>query len=380
MLMDKSGWILIRNVSIKAAVLFILLNVAFGAIYPRNLIGSLSGYNLIFPGRVRFPHSDVPEKASNLTTSNLEAMFRSHVLSKAPGQQEFRIVILGDSSVWGFLLQPEQTFSSKIDRLGLQSPNGVETRVYNLGYPTLSVTKDLLLLEGAMRYKPDLIVWFVTLESLVEPTQLESPLLQMNPLQVTELIDRYRLDIPGADDVLTLPSFLERTIVGSRVELSELLRLQLYGFAWAATGVDHYIPETYNERMEDLSSELDYKGIKPGELEREDLYFEAIQAGLAMAGEIPILLVNEPIFISEGENSDIRYNFFYPRWAYDRYRSLLKEEVERNGWKYLDFWDLLPPPVFTDSAIHYTSDGSQMVADSIVDVLQSDFGFSNFSK
>lgn len=380
MVMGKSGWILIRNVSIKAAGLFIFLNAAFAVVYPREFVGSLSGYNSIFPGRVRFPHSDVPEKAFNLTTSNLEAMFRSHVLSKDPDNQEFRIVVIGDSSVWGFLLEPEQTFSSKLDRFGLLGPDGLEAKVYNLGYPTLSVTKDLLLLDRAMHYRPDMIIWLVTLESLVKQSQLESPLLTMNPIQMNYLIDRYGLEIPEADEVLISPSFLERTIVGDRVELSELIRLQLLGFVWAATGVDHYIPESYNERMVDLSSELDYKGIKPGELQSDDLYIEAIQAGFASAGDVPVLLVNEPIFISEGENSDIRYNFFYPRWAYDQYRSLLREEVEQHGWHYVDFWDLLPPLVFTDSAIHYNFDGSQVVADSIADVLQSEFGFSIAAK
>ena len=40
-----------------------------------------------------------------------------------------------------------------------------------------------------------------------------------------------------------------------------------------------------------------------------------------------MLLVNEPMLISNGANSEIRYNFFYPRWAYDEYRSMLAEAL-----------------------------------------------------
>ncbi|MCZ7670394.1 MAG: hypothetical protein M5U34_26160 [Chloroflexi bacterium] len=44
-----------------------------------------------------------------------------------------------------------------------------------------------------------------------------------------------------------------------------------------------------------------------------------------MAGDVPVLLINEPMFISSGRNSDLRYNAFYPRWAYDQYREMLGE-------------------------------------------------------
>ena len=52
--------------------------------------------------------------------------------------------------------------------------------------------------------------------------------------------------------------------------------------------------------------------------------------------------VNEPILISNGLNSDIRYNFFYPRWAYDEYRLQLTEHAAGRNWRYLDLWDLVP--------------------------------------
>ena len=73
-----------------------------------------------------------------------------------------------------------------------------------------------------------------------------------------------------------------------------------------------------------------------------------------MIGEIPMLVVNEPIFISDGENSDIRYNFFYPRWAYDEYRQLLAQQSQIDGWDLLDEWNLISPQEFTNTAIHMT--------------------------
>ena len=71
------------------------------------------------------------------------------------------------------------------------------------------------------------------------------------------------------------------------------------------------------------------------------------------------------MLISEGANSDIRYNFFYPRWAYDDYRILLHENAATNSWNYLDLWYLIPANEFTNSAIHLTPAGEQVLAGQI---------------
>jgi hypothetical protein len=77
------------------------------------------------------------------------------------------------------------------------------------------------------------------------------------------------------------------------------------------------------------------------------------------------LIVNEPIFISSGANSDLRYNSWYPRWAYDQYRALLAQEARANGWQYLDLWDSIDPAEFTDSPVHLTAVGTRGLAELI---------------
>jgi hypothetical protein len=82
---------------------------------------------------------------------------------------------------------------------------------------------------------------------------------------------------------------------------------------------------------------------------------------------VPVLIVNEPTFISSGRNSDLRYNAFYPRWAYDAYRQLLANEAEARGWRYLDLWDIIPPEEFTDTPVHLTLEGVRILSDTIYD-------------
>jgi hypothetical protein len=148
-------------------------------------------------------------------------------------------------------------------------------------------------------------------------------------------------------------------------------RLNLYGVMWASTGIDQYYPETHNERLEDLPADENFYGL-PRPLTEDSLAFDVLEAGIDLAGDIPVVMVNEPMFISAGENSDIRYNFYYPRWAYDDYRRLMAAQAEENGWHYLDLWDAIPPTEFTNSAIHLTPAGSAQLAGLVGEAILSE--------
>ena len=56
---------------------------------------------------------------------------------------------------------------------------------------------------------------------------------------------------------------------------------------------------------------------------------------------------------------------FYPRWAYDAYREILREEMQARGIRYADVWDAVPPSEFTNSAVHRSKRGEEMLAEVI---------------
>ncbi len=360
-----------RNVLVKALALYILANLIFAAGYPLDALGKASGYNLIFPGRERLPYGDNPERAYNLSLYNLEAMFASHEISGGPKPaNEYRIILIGDSSTWGFLLTPGQTLAAYINAAGLKTPDGRNVKAYNLGYPVMSLTKDLLVLSYARHYQPDLIIWPVTLESFPYDKQLFPPILQNNPQPVKDLIQTYHLKLDPQSTDLARTTFWNRTIVGARRPLADLIRLQLYGVLWSATGIDQDIPTTYTPRMEDLPADESFHNLQPPQLSASDLALDVLEAGISMAGNIPVLLVNEPMFISQGKNSQIRHNFYYPRWAYDQYRQIMLETSAEKGWHYLDMWDLVAGSEFTNSAVHLTPTGSQEFAQAILEAVK----------
>lgn len=359
----------LRYVLIKAGLLFLLFNLLFTVGQPLQTIGRFSVYNHFVPGRMRFPYSDKPEASYSLSLNNLEAMFASHIVSEEKASNECRVFLIGDSSVWGFLLDHQDTLSAQLNRLEIHIQDDKKIVFYNLGYPTISLTKDLLILDQAMEYQPDLIIWLITLESFPYEKQLFTPLVQQNPGYVRPLINKYGLNLDPYDPALTEPDWWGRTIIGQRRPLADLLRLQLYAPLWAATGVDQYIPETYTPRAEDLEADELYYGLQPPAFSLDDLAFDVLEAGVAHAGNVPLILVNEPMFVSQGENSDIRYNFFYPRWVYDMYRQLMLSLAQEHNWQYIDLWQAVDNNEFSNSAIHLTAAGTTQLAEKLAPVI-----------
>ena len=283
---------------------------------------------------------------------------------------EFRVILIGDSSTWGFLLQPGETLTAALNRLGYSLPDGRRVRFYNLGYPVMSLMKDLLVLSRAQQYEPDLIVWPFTLESFPYDKQLFPPLLQHNSASVSALIAKYRLSLDAQDPDLIHTTFWDRMLLGSLRSLADWWRLQLYGVMWAATGIDQDISKEYTARLEDLAADESFHNLHPPHLQAQDLALEILRAGVQLAGKTPVLLINEPMFISQGQNSDIRYNFYYPRWAYDDYRRIMQEQSLVQGWNYADLWDAIPAEEFTNTAVHLSPTGNQLLAGKILPLIK----------
>ncbi len=357
----------IINVLVKGLFLFIILNFLFAAWQPG--LGRISAYNVLFPGRERLPFGENPAQAYNLSLFDLDAMFASHVIhGKEKTDDEFRVILIGDSSVWGTLLKPQETLAGQLNAANLLAC-GKNVRAYNLGYPTISLTKDVMLLSYGMEYDPDLILWMTTLEAFPIDKQTASPLVANNEEILRRLASRYGLWVEANDPGLIQKSFWENTIVGDQRALADLIRLQIYGVMWAATGVDQIYPTDYAPAQTDLAADEKFHAAKPPVLDMKSLALNALETGIRVAGETALMIVNEPVLISSGVNSGIRYNFFYPRWAYDGYREMMSALSEQNRWTYVDLWDAIPADEFTNSAIHLTPAGTVQLAETLAPLI-----------
>lgn len=351
-------------VLIKATLLFVLFNFAF--IPVSNIpLGKLSLYNVIFQGRERFPFGETRE-SYNLSLFDVDAMFASHVLAGTPkSADEYRVLLMGDSSVWGILLKPEETLAGQLNASSLTACSK-NVHAYNLGYPTISLTKDLMLMDQARHYQPDLIIWLTTLEAFPKEKQFDSPIVANNAERIRQLIAKYQLTANPNASALIKSSTLDQTFVSQRRALADLIRLQMDGALWSSTGIDQVYPENYEHAQIDLAASDDFHKLKTLE---DALALDVLDAGMSNA--TPMLLVNEPILVSNGKNSDVRYDFYYPRWAYDQYRQILSERANAKHWNYLDLWNVVPMNEFTNSAIHLTPAGETLLADRVAQTLQS---------
>jgi hypothetical protein len=204
----------------------------------------------------------------------------------------------------------------------------------------------------------------MTLKAFPVDRQLTLPFVTHNAARVDDLVAHYNLPLDSTAPNLVRPGFWDQTVVGQRRPLADWARLQLYGVLWAATGIDQMYPADYPRVRTDFEADASFEGKlpQPPVLNESSMAFPVLEAGLRAAGGTPVILVNEPILISGGKNSDIRYNSYYPHWAYDQYRQMLAGKAAEGGWNTLDLWNLVPASEFTNTPFHMTPKGESLLA------------------
>ncbi len=351
------------GVLIKALILYALANVAFAYFDPP--VGKLSIYNWLVPGRDRVPYEREVEYYNISHTipvyEDMDAMYQSTTLSQPKQSDEFRVFLIGDSSAWGFELRPQETLVGQINALHLTTCDGRNIIAYNAAFPLPYVMKDLLLIDKVLEYEPDLFLWTVTLDGFNNRQTFTRHFLDPHSQKVRVLMEQY--DLQNLDiDQMTTQTFWDDTIIGQRDRLKKLALLQIHGLGWSATGLD-YDYQNYERLSQDLTDGSQFSGISSNDFDLDKMLFDVLDAGYQRVGQLPLLVVNEPIFIANGRNSDIRYNDFYPRWAYDEYLAYLAEWAKSGQHNYVDAWNILPSSEFTDSIFHRTPAGEKKLAE-----------------
>lgn len=352
------------RVLVKAALIFAAINLLYALVNPP--IGKLNAYNVIWPGRLRFPYSESPAyyqlSYNSPVIEDFDAMFGSHIISAAPKEaDEFRVILLGDSATWGGHVGPNDMLAAQLNRLDLTTCGGKKVRVFDLGYPWPSLLRDILVLDWAQQYDPDLIIWPVTLHSF-EKKPMDRDFLVPHADRMEALVKAYNIKLPRVYAEIPETSLWDKTIVGQRKHIKNVLLNQVFGPMWAATGVDNSQDLGVNHPLfpQDLPADIsymEYKSDKQAPVLIQSLMFDVMRAGHDIAGDTPMIVINEPIFIITGQNSDLRYNELYPRWAYDAYRAALTDWITRQGYTFYDYWNALPVEEFGNEVFHRDPNG-----------------------
>jgi hypothetical protein len=332
-------------------------------------VGKLTIYNSIVPGRLRFPYDDTDLPYINYIArvdDDYDAMFGTHVISRKKSASEYRLILLGNSATWGFGLPADEVLSEHINRLNIQTCDGRTVRAYNLGYPMPFLMRDVLVLDKAMEYEPDMVFWLVTLYTL-EPKTAETYFILPHPGRYLKLANAYDLDLPHLSQPVQEPSFWDRTIVGQRKRLKDIVITQVLGILWAGTGIDNHegLQSGITPPGMDVEDNPKYGERLPGDSAGmfDSLMIDVLSAGFGVAGDVPVVLVNEPIFVAKGRNHLVRYNNFYPRWVYEDYRQFMFKWASEHDHILLDYWNALPPEEFADQSFHRNPSGEKRFAE-----------------
>jgi hypothetical protein len=287
---------------------------------------------------------------------DVDALFRAHVISasvKPPG--EYRVLLLGDSQTWGWLVPPFQTVAEYLNERRDWAGCHRNVRFYDLAYPFPSVLRDFFYLHEALPYKPDMVIWMVTQESF-SPRPIDQLLLDVDPKVRFGLLPDYGLQ--RYQPLIGRPlEFADSTLMGQGSHLKSLALLQLYGTIWDATGIDNRASEPMTD-----STVSSRPSAQPGPASSapKGLTFDVLQAGRTMLNGVPMLVVNEPIPISA--DPALRYNSIPLRQSYDQYQQTLRDYTSSAGIPFRDFYDQIPASEFPSGNLHLTARGEKELA------------------
>jgi hypothetical protein len=311
----------------------------------------------------------------------LDVLFDAHQIAQPKAPDEYRVVVLGDSATFCLYCSAAEAIPQALTDLN-QTIDGKRVHAYNLAYPGPDWLKDVLILKHALEYQPDAIVWLVTAKGSSDqptPAQPDAHLFtRINADELPDLQRRYGFNVWEMAEFADADAWYQSSIwaKGGRIRDWLSLLARTLHRALIEPGKDmtrEYLlpgePVTQRPMMfpAEITSELPGYGTLPNS--RWDLLLTGQR--MAQEANVPLLLVNEPIYIASGPHSDVNYNSDYERAVYDRFRSALSSFAQEHGLHYLDLWNHLPAEEFANTALHYNLQGNRHIASEIMQDLQA---------
>jgi len=356
--------VLLRVVA-KAVVLLLIVNVVCLAtnVNPVRAVTLFNTWWLVGHGRARLAY---PSDFQNGQLP-VESLLAAHAIAYTPkAADEFRVIVLGESGIAGWGLADQDTFAGQLTARGVQL-NGKRVVAYNLAYPSPSAVRDVLILDAALRYQPDLVIWFTTaaaLDDSPEAVGVNGVFFDLNRQRLTRIAQARGLQSWLEPRLSPEPQWRNWLAIRDQDTLPVWINALLYPFVAPDLGLT-----TRRIASEPIPAKAKYYTGKPGfeSLPNQTWQFLIVGRDLAAQAGARLLLVNEPMLIGTGKNSDVNYNLEYERVFYDAYRDKLAAFAATNQLWYADRWDVIPAAHFTDTPFHADAGGYALLVDQIVE-------------
>lgn len=305
----------------------------------------------------------------------LDPLLRQHEICWRERTGETRVILLGNSAVFGFPLPAEQSVAG---RLNAQfTAEHLPAHVFNLGWVFTYQIRDALILHQALAYRPDVIVYALTLADMmhVAPAFYPSPLVRFFEINADSVASLSAAPPPG----LAEPFALYRPVGERAVWRIAAERLRQVGYLThtaaerhadrlarrlGATPRPRRAPVTRSAAAYDCAETLRSNETFYADFERWNA-LEYLAAIRAQSGQ-SVLVVNWPV---AREPQGDCYNRRYGVALLDTYNRWLAAECARLGLSYLDLHDLLASDEFLDS-LHVTPEGQARIATHVATALR----------
>jgi hypothetical protein len=276
--------------------------------------------------------------------------------------------VVGDSTIWGLGLTDEQTLSGQLNSLHLRV-GGKRVVAYNLGYPWPSISRGALIIDNAMQYQPDLVIWFVTVTAfyigLYPDTDPHAVFFRLNRQHLEHLTVQFDLNHWFETYVAKESPLTTMLAVKNQDVLPVWMASLEYPFKTYSV---HPLPTPNVEALpQHALFETGYPGFYP--MPNEVWDFLQIGNSLTITHNAQLLVINQPIRIEEGLHAEVNYNKDFQRAFYDEYHAALQKQTDAQNIWYADLFDVIPERYFLDS-LHVDAEGMALIANHVVSQLQ----------
>lgn len=329
------------------------------------------------------PIFEAGQRLHDLGTANevsplwLQLLLRQHEICwRAPDHQnELRIVFAGNSAIYGFPLLVEETVGSLLNQHFADEQ--IPAHLFNLGFVMTYQLKDALIIHESTKYRPDMIVYAVTLADFMHvlPVDVLDHFFETNDRELTALAQERPAGLTEpAEMILSLLNRRQtKYIRGLPInEIGGLARAVIrlhakairrwffpdYRDSWIGTEAGPQSRYDCANTKQDLSAHY--------ENWQEWNILAYVQHVRELSG-VEVVIVNWPVAHHPVEDC---YSVRYTNAALEHYNDWMREETRARGLSYLDLHDLLPIEDFVDS-LHVNPVGHRKVAQQMAPVLDT---------
>ncbi|MDX2168153.1 MAG: hypothetical protein SF182_13850 [Deltaproteobacteria bacterium] len=310
---------------------------------------------------------------------DLDLLLRQHELCwrRPAAAGERRVALLGSSAVFGFPLAAEQTLSADLNaRL---ARDGVAAHVFNLAFVNPDQLRDAMILDAALPYHLDAIVYPLTLAefSHIAPTRFPplvnfyaanldrmAQLSQAPPAGLAEPLQHYAGFIANQRAIRSPLAWVPDAAALLRAGLRD--RGRRIGLALTGTAPPPDARSRGRQPAYDCAKTQRDTALRYGEGWATWNILAELERVQRERG-IPVLIAYWPVAHEpQGDCYSVRYTNAQVR----EFGAWVQQESAARGLAYVDLHTLLPPDLFLDS-LHVSPAGQQRIAAALAGPLET---------